>query len=150
MGHPTQADARTAVPRVDLEGRWPLQRRSVSAGQSEEDEDRSPEADHLLVIQATEALAELGPGNGRDLVDHEAARLAQPVCVIRLDPQAEERGLGRIGGERTDGHGIGGVEAVVLDDRDRTGLPDVAASGGSRPDLSAPQSSSRLRASMNA
>ena len=43
----------------------------------------------------------------------------QAVPGVRLDRHTEQRRVGRIGGERADGDGIRGVEAVILDDYDR-------------------------------
>lgn len=49
-----------------------------SAGQPEEHEDRTAEADHLLIVQPADAF-ELGARRRRDLVHPQAARLSQSV-----------------------------------------------------------------------
>lgn len=121
-----------------------------SACEPEEDEDRSAESDHLIVVEAADWFAELGAWHGRDLVDHETARFAKPVHFVGFHPKSKQRGLGRIGAERAHCHRISRVEAVVLNDRDGSGLSDVAAAGSRSPDLPAPQASwSRLSESMN-
>lgn len=118
--------------------------------ESEEDENGPTETDHLLVIEPTDLLAEFGSRDSRDLVHHQAARLTQPVGLIWFDVESKQRRIGLIGGERTHRHRIGRVEAIVLDYRDRTRLPDVPAPRRSCPDLTTSQSLSTLIASMNA
>ena len=67
------------------------------AGESEEDEGGSTESDHLFVAEPTDAGAKLRTGNSRELVDHEAARLPQPVHLVGFDGKSEQRGRSRVG-----------------------------------------------------
>lgn len=121
-----------------------------SASETEEHEDRATEADEFLVAESADRLAELGARHGRDLVDHEAARLPQPVHVVWLDPKPEQRGFGRIGREGAHRDRVRTVKAIVLDYRNWSWLADVLRARYCGPDLPALQSSSRLTASMNA
>jgi hypothetical protein len=75
---------------------------SGGAGEAEEDEDRLIEPEDILVIEATDLGAQLGLGNGRDLVDHETAWSVEAVSVVRFNRNAEEGGLRRIRGEHAD------------------------------------------------
>ena len=79
----------------------------------------------------------------------EPARLSDAGYFVGLDEQSDQRCVGGISRERADGHRCGGVEAVVLDDDDGSGLADVSASRRSSPDLASIHSS-LASASMNA
>jgi hypothetical protein len=68
-------------------------------GQSEENHDRLIEPHNILDIQPADTRADLGLGDGGDLVHHQAARREQAVTLVRLDGQADQRRLGAIGGE---------------------------------------------------
>jgi hypothetical protein len=87
--------------------------------------------------------ADLGLGYGGDLVYHQPAGRTQAVALIRLDDEAEQRCVGRIGGEGANGDGVGRVETVVLHDDDRARLASVILAARDGPDLAAPHSSSR-------
>ena len=69
------------------------------ASEAEEDHHRSPEADHVVVVEPAELVAEFRPGNGGDLVHHEAAALLQAVDFVWFDHQSQEGRLGGVGGE---------------------------------------------------
>jgi len=116
---------------------------------SEEHDDGAVQPDHVLTGQPPDPFSELGSPNGGDLVDHETADVVQPVLEAGLYDQTEERRLGGMGGEGTDGHRVGRVEAVVLDDDRRPGLAGIPRSGCRGPDLAAGHSSSAEMASMN-
>lgn len=121
-----------------------------SAGEAEEHEDRSTEPDEFLVAKPADRLAELGARHSRDLVDHETARIPQPVHLVWIDSKAKQWGIGLIRRERADRDRVRPVEAIVLDDRDGSRFADVSSPGGRSPDLPALQSWSTLAASMNA
>ena len=74
-----------------------------SAGEPEEDENRSAESDHLLVAQPSDPLAKFRARNCCDLVDNQAAGLSKPVDVVFLDEEPEQRCPRRVGRERTRG-----------------------------------------------
>ena len=123
---------------------------SRSAGKSEEHHDRSAKSDEFLVAEFADALTQLRAWDGGDLVDHEAAGLAESIGVIRLDPEPEQRRFGGISGEGAHRHGACCVEVIVLHDRYGPWLTDVTGAGRSGPNLASPQASSTLTASMNA
>src|SRR5580704_14584799 len=58
-------------------------------GQAAEDEDGLIEAQDVLIIKMSDAGADLGLRDGRDLVHHQARCRAQPVAFARLHGQAE-------------------------------------------------------------
>ena len=85
--------------------------------------------------------SQVSPWDGRKLVYHQSGDLSEPVAFVRVDGQAEERSVGRVGREGADGDRVGGVESIVLHDDDRAGLTDGALAGRSGPDLAASRSS---------
>jgi len=50
-------------------------------GESKEHDQRSIQCDELVVAEPAEAFAEAGSRHGRDLVDHELARLIESVLL---------------------------------------------------------------------
>lgn len=122
----------------------------ASAGKAEEDQDGAFQPDHVLATEPPNSLAELGAGDRRDLVSHETAGLAQPVDVVGLDTQPDQRCLSWISRKGAHRHRLGRVEPVVLKDHHGPRLADVAAAGRRSPNLAAPHPSSWLRASMKA
>lgn len=125
-------------------------RKPPSASEAKEDDDCSSEADQILVAERAHSFSQFGTGHRRYLVDHETARLSQPIPLVRLYTKAKQRGFGLIGGEGADRHRLCATESIILDDRDRPGFADVSLAGSRGPDLAAFQSSSELMASMNA
>ncbi len=123
---------------------------SVSAGKSKEHHDRPAKSDEFFVAEFADAITEFRTWDGGDLVDHEAAGLPESIGVVRLDSEPEQRRFSGVGCEGADRHGIRCIEMIVLHDRYRTWLADVAGARRSGPDLASPQSSSMLTASMNA
>src|SRR5665213_542194 len=120
----------------------------LSVSESEEDDDGSIETDHVLISEAADPLAELHAPHRRQLVDHEAARLVEPVLLTHLHEEPEERCLSGIGCERADRDRVGRVEPVVLNDDDWPRLAGVARPRGRGPDFAASHSSSVESASM--
>jgi hypothetical protein len=100
---------------------------SSGSGEAEEHHERSRQPGHVVIAQLPHALPELGARDGGDLVDHQPTGLSDASGLVGFDEQSDQRCVGRISGERTDGHRSGGIEAVVLDDDDGSGLADVAA-----------------------
>lgn len=120
-------------------------------GQAEKHHHRLIEPHQVLVIESSNVSSDLGLRDGRDLVHHQPAGQAQPIAVVRFDGQAEQRRFRGVRGERTDGQGIGAIEAVVLDDDDGARLTRVVLAPCDRPDLTTSHSSPRSdTASMNA
>ena len=64
-------------------------------------------------------------GDCRDLVHHQAALGAQPVALVGRDGETYQRRVRRVGREGADRDRSGGVECVVLDDRNRPRLTSV-------------------------
>src|SRR5436190_7284297 len=110
----------------------------LATREPEEDEHGTAEPNHVVIAEATELVSQLRAGHGRDLVDHQAAGAAEPVSLVGFDPQAKQRGLGRVGREGANRDGVSGIEAVVLDDNHWAGFADVSTPRGCRPDLAAP------------
>jgi hypothetical protein len=109
-------------------------------GETEEDEDGSIEAHHVLVVELAEEVADLRLRDGRDLVHHKTGSRLESVQFRRLHEEPKERRLGRIGGEGANGDGGRGIEPVILQDDRRPRLSGIAA-GGNGPDLTALHSS---------
>ena len=103
----------------------------------------------VLVGEASDPLAEFRALDRRDLVDHQPARLSDPGRAVCVDGDPEQRGVGGIGRHRTDRHGRGRVEQVILDDHHRPWLAGVPTASRRRPDLSSLHAPSP-RASMKA
>lgn len=122
-----------------------------SPGEPKEHENRAAEPNHVVVSQPADPITELGSRHGRDLVDHQSGGLTEPVRTIGFDQQPKQWRVGRVGRECANGHRVGSIEAIVLDDDDRSRLADIPAPCGSSPDLASIQaSSSKLSASMKA
>jgi len=119
---------------------WPPPARRC---QSQKDKDGTVQAQNGLVVQASDARADLCFRHGRDLVHHEAAGAPQSIAIVRLDAQAEQGCLGRIGGEGADGDGLRGVEAIVLNNNNRPRLAGVILAAGDRVNVAALNSSPR-------
>ena len=96
---------------------------------------------HVGVHEPSDAAAQLHFRDRRDLVDHQARGRPQAVRLVRFDSEAEQRSVGWIAREGADGDGLGGVEAIILHDHQRTRLARVVSASGSSPDLSALHSS---------
>jgi hypothetical protein len=71
--------------------------------QSEKDQDGLIEPNDILVVEPPDTLPELGLGHRRDLVHHQAARQTQAIVPVGLYEQSNERRVGLVGGEGTDG-----------------------------------------------
>src|SRR5688572_20534074 len=63
--------------------------RPLRASQAEKHQDRLVHPQDVAGLEPPDASSELVPGNGRDLVDHQRARLAQAVLVTGLDPDSK-------------------------------------------------------------
>jgi hypothetical protein len=109
--------------------------------ESEEDDDRSVEADEIVVAEPADVIAEACFGDGGDLVDHQSRGLSQPGAGVRSDRQAKQGRVGWVGGHGADRDRRGRVEAVVLDDHRGSWLAGVCAAGCDRPDLAASHAS---------
>jgi internalin A len=128
-----------------------LEPRPGRGGQPEEYENRLIEPQHIFVVQAADLRTHLGLRDGGDLVHHQPAGRKQSIAVIRFDGQAEQRRFRLISGEGTDRDRVRGVETVILDDDDRTGLPGIILAARDSPDVATPHSFSQSdTASMNA
>src|SRR5665811_2358550 len=104
-------------------------RRSREEGlcHAEEDDDRSIKPRDLLVAESADALADTGPGDRGELVDHELGWPVKPVELIWCHRETNERRGGGIGGQRADRDRGGSVKAVVLDDDRGARLASVGA-----------------------
>lgn len=63
----------------------------MSAGKAEKDEQSAGQGHHACIGQTPEPLAEVGPGHGCDLVDHDGAGLGQPM-VSSVSTGSRSRG----------------------------------------------------------
>jgi len=118
---------------------------------SEKDNDRAVKAQYILVIQPADPCADLGIWHDGYFVDHELARGAQTVALVRFDNQTKQRRVGWIAGEGANCDAIGRIEIIVLRDDGRARLPGVISAPGNGPEFSAPHSSPASdAASMNA
>ena len=93
-------------------------RLSSGGCEAEEHDDRSCESGHVIVGQSADPFAELRPLDRGDLVDHEAARLADPVLLIGFNRYSKQWSIGLVGGARTNRDRRGCIEEIVVDDDD--------------------------------
>jgi len=123
---------------------------SLSACETEEDQDGSAQSDQIVVTKSSHAVTEFRSRNRRDFVNHEAAWLAQAIHIVGFDRKSEYGRVSRISDERTHRDRRGRIETVILDDYHRPWPANVATAGSRSPDLASPHSASRLSTSMNA
>src|ERR1700722_1739120 len=80
-----------------------------------------------------------------------AAGRTQSVLLIRFYSDSKQRRLGVIRSKGTNSDGVCGIEAVILQDRNRARLACIALTAGHRPNVAPPHSSSQFEmALMNA
>ena len=115
-------------------------RSSRRRGDTEKHDNRTIEPHEIGVLEGTDLYPKFGARHRSQFVDHESARFLQAVERGRFNVQAEQRGVGRVRGEGTDGDRVG-VEAVVLDDHCEPRLPGMAGTACNGPDISPPHSS---------
>ena len=97
---------------------------------AEEHDDRSIEPRDVFVGESADALAETGPWDCGELVDHQLRWPVEPVELVCRHREANERRGGGIDGQRADRDRGGGVKAVVLNDDRGARLAGVGAAGG--------------------
>ncbi len=115
-------------------------RSSRRRSDTQKHDNRTIEPHEIGVLEGTDLNPKFGARHRSHFVDHESARFLQAVERGRFNVQAEQRGVGRVRGEGTDGDRVG-IEAVVLDDHCRPRLPGVAGTACNGPDFSTPHSS---------
>lgn len=74
------------------------------AAESQEYDDSAIQTHDILIIETPDTLADLRARDRRDLIDHQAAPLLEPIALARFDRHPEQRGRGRIGRERAKRH----------------------------------------------
>src|SRR5664279_863747 len=111
-----------------------------SFGQPEEHNKCAVEPDDICICDTTNTIANVASRHRRDLVDHDPAWLLDPGrgCGLQCDPGQWR--IDRVRRERAHRDRGGCVEAIVLDDHDRSGLPGVFASSCGDVDISPPHS----------
>ncbi len=127
-----------------------LRRGYLALRQAEKHRNRPLDPAHVGRGDYPHALAESGARNGRHLVGHGPARFAKAIGSVGFDNDADQRCLGRVGGQRHQRHGFIGRKAIVLHDYARTRLAGIAAAPGKRPKFAALQSSNSGTESTNA
>ena len=113
---------------------------STARCDTEKHDNRPVQSNDVGVGKLTDAVTKSCTADRRDLVDHEPARLAQPVLGSRLDLYAEERRFGGVSRERAHRHRVG-VEPIVLENGRWPWLAGVLTAAGNGPDLAPPHSS---------
>ena len=108
----------------------------VLSRDAEKDEDCLIELPHFRSGQCANASAQALPPNRRDLVRHDTTGFRKPIFAVRGKRDTKQWGIGWIAGQRTDSHGTGVLEAIILYDHDRTGFSSVIATARSDPQLS--------------
>lgn len=114
----------------------------LAAGRSrdtQENQNRTIQAHHVLVGEPADTRADFRFWNGRDLIHHQSADGPQTVGLTRLDRQTKQRSNGWVSGECTHRDGIRHVETVVLEDHNGTELSRVVFATCNRPNFPAPQ-----------
>src|SRR5215468_9956304 len=106
---------------------------SHSSSQTEEDHHGAVQPYHVAVRKLPDAIAQLRFWNRRDLVDHQPRGGPEAVGFVRFDGETQQRRIRRIAGECADRNGLGSIEAIVLDDHNRSGLACVASAARGGP-----------------
>ena len=109
-----------------------------SASQAQKHQQRAVEPQEVVIGQVADPFAETAALHGGDLVDHQAAGVAEPVFGRWLHQEAQDRGLNRFTGQWTHRDRERFREAVVLNDHGWPGLAGVARTTGDGPDFTAP------------
>jgi len=114
--------------------------RSAARSNTEKDDDGPIEPDDVGIGKLAYTITEPRTTDRRDLVDHEPARLVQPVVSARLDLHPKQWRLSAVSRKRTYRHGVG-IEPVVLEDDCWPRFAGVVTATGDGPDLASSHSS---------
>jgi hypothetical protein len=159
MDHRTSGDhhsravsrASMASSRLSIAHSPAFRMRSASGRNSQKHQNGTAQSHQILISETTQPRPELAPWNGRDFVNHQAARRMQAIVRARRHQQTKQRSIGRIGRERADGDRIRHVKMIILNDHYRSRFARVILAARSRPDLATPHPSPRsVTASMKA
>ena len=100
---------------------------------------------YIFGIEIPDAASELIFWHRRDLIDHESRWSNKTVAFVGRNRNAKQRRFGWIGGYDADRDGLGGIEAIILQNDCRPRLACVILSPGDRPYFSTLQSVTRLQ-----
>ena len=109
-------------------------------GKPEEYEERAIEPDEIGIGQTAETIAYICPRHRGDFVDHDVAWLLNSGHRCRLHSDSGQRRLDGIGCQRADHDRGRGIEPIVLNNDDGSGLTRVGTSCGSEVYMASPHS----------